>query len=102
MSRAARLRHMRAGHKVPDLNPSPRIMPMVQYFNDARSFAGVIDNPMTMDVIEGWQRHTGVKLERWERDCLFAMDRALRRGYSDVLKYHAEWDAGRAKAKKKV
>lgn len=101
MSRSERLRHMRAAHKVPNLDPPQRIAPMIQYFNDARSFAGVIDNPMTMDVIDGWQRHTGVTLDRWERDCLFAMDRALRRSYSDVLKYHAEWDAGRAKAKKR-
>lgn len=63
---------------------------MIQYFNDARSFAGVIDNPMDMSVLEGWQRHTGVVLERWERDCLFHMDRALRRSYSDVIKYHAQ------------
>lgn len=93
---------MNAGHKVPDLEPSARIITMVQYFNDVRGFTGVIDNPMTMDVVEGWQRHTGIKLYRWERNCLFAMDRALRRSYSDVLKYHADWDAGRAKAKKKV
>ena len=43
-----------------------------------------------MAIIEDWQRHTYVTLERWERECLFAMDRALRRSYSDVVKYHAE------------
>jgi len=65
-------------------------MGLIQYFNSARSFAGVIDNPLTMSVLEEWQRHTYVTLDRWERECLFAMDRALRRSYSDVVKYHGE------------
>ena len=89
MTRAEYLRHARAGHKVPDLKPPARCIGLIQYYNSARGFAGVIDNPLTMSVIEEWQRHTYVELERWERDCLFAMDRAFRRAYSDVLQYHA-------------
>jgi len=81
---------MRKGDKVPDIKPPFDCMGLIQYFNSARSFAGVIDNPLTMSVLEEWQRHTYVTLDRWERECLFAMDRALRRSYSDVVKYHAD------------
>lgn len=81
---------MHKGDIVPDLSPPYNCIGIIEYFNNARSFAGVIDNPLTMDIIDGWERHTYIKLERWERECLFAMDRALRRSYSDVVKYHAE------------
>ncbi len=89
LSRAEYLRYMRKGDRVPDTRPPSRCNGLIQYYNSARSFAGVIDNPLTMSVIEEWQRHTYVVLDRWERECLFAMDRALRRSYSDVLQYHA-------------
>ena len=89
MTRAEYLKYAKQAAKIPDLNPPARCVGLIQYFNSARSFAGVIDNPLTMSVIEEWQRHTYVTLERWERECIFAMDRALRRSYSDVLKYHA-------------
>lgn len=72
---------------------------MVGYFTDIRSQAGYIDTPLNMSIIEGWQRHTGVVLERWERDCIFLMDRVARRSYNDVVKYHAEYDRQRAAAK---
>lgn len=81
---------MRKGGIVPKPKLDGFAQIMVQYFNDARSFAGIIDNPMTMDTLQGWQEHTGIILERWERDCLFAMDRAFRRAYNDVVKYHAK------------
>lgn len=64
-------------------------MPLAQYFNSLRSFTGVIDNPMTMGVVKDWQEHTYVRLERWERDCMFAMDRSFRRAYGDVVSFHA-------------
>lgn len=81
---------MRKGSKVPDTSQPMRCSGLIAYYNSARSFAGVIDNPLSMSVIEEWQRHTYVSLERWERECLFAMDRALRRAYSDVVRYHGE------------
>jgi len=80
---------MKKGDRVPDLRVPSQCQGLIQYYNNARSFAGVIDNPLTMSVIKDWQDHTYVSLDRWERECLFAMDRALRRSYSDVLKYHA-------------
>lgn len=80
---------MKKGNLVPDTKPPSRCSGLIQYYNNARSFAGVIDNPLTMSVIKDWQEHTYVSLDRWERECLFAMDRALRRSYSDVLRYHA-------------
>lgn len=80
---------MKKGNLVPDTKPPSRCQGLIQYYNNARSFAGVIDNPLTMSVIKDWQEHTYVSLDRWERECLFAMDRALRRSYSDVLRYHA-------------
>lgn len=76
--------------RVPDLEPGLRIIGLVGYFNALRSLAGVIDNSLTMSIIEDWQRHTYVRLERWERECIFAMDRAFRQSYGAVLKWHAE------------
>lgn len=89
MTRAEYLRHAHAGHKVPDLTIPYRCNGLIQYFHNVRSFAGVIDNPITMSVIKDWQDHTYVTLQRWERDCIFAMDRAFRRAYNDVVKYHS-------------
>lgn len=65
-------------------------MGLIGYFNNIRSFAGVIDNPITMAAIKDWQDHTHVNLDKWERDAVFAMDAALRRSYADVVKYHAQ------------
>lgn len=70
------------------MEPSPRILGLIQYFNNLRAFTGVIDNPMNMSIVLDWQKHTHINLERWERECLFAMDRAFRRSYSEVLSYH--------------
>lgn len=92
---------MNAGHKVPDLTPPFRCRGLIAYFNDIRSRVGVIDNPMTMAAIRDWQEHTGIVLDRWERDCMFAMDRALRHSYGEVVKYHHDWDAKIAEAKAK-
>lgn len=89
MTRAEFLRHAHAAHKIPDLAPPRHLTGVLQYFNNIRSFAGVTDNPITMGVIKDWQDHTYVQLERWERECIFAMDRAFRRACADVLKYHS-------------
>jgi hypothetical protein len=61
---------------------------MVSRFNELRAFVGDIDKPLNMGVVLDWQMHSGIKLERWERDCMFSMCRALRHAYSDVLKFH--------------
>lgn len=50
---------------------------------------GDVEKPIRMSDIEDWQRHTYIKLERWERECVFLMDAAFRRAYSDVVRYHA-------------
>lgn len=60
---------------------------------------GDIEKPITMDIIRGWQDHTYVKLDRWERDGIFVMDAALRRSYHDVVKFHAQRDADMQKLK---
>lgn len=76
--------------EVPELNPEPVCRALVAYFYDVRRFCGIIDNTMTMDHIEQWQRHTYVILRRWEREAMFVMDSALRRGYSSAVKFHAK------------
>lgn len=50
---------------------------------------GDYEKPMTMDIVEGWQRHREFRLEKWEREAMFAMDRAFRRSVGEVLQYHA-------------
>lgn len=82
--------YVKRGGDVPDTSPPIHCVGLISYFNGIRSFAGGIDNPITMTTIEEWQRHTYVVLAKWERECIFAMDSALRRSYSDVVKYHAE------------
>lgn len=54
--------------------------------------AGDIEKPINMADIENWQRHRAITLERWERDCMFVMDRALRHSYADVVKWHSKRD----------
>lgn len=72
---------------------------MVGYFRDIRAHAGYLETPISMPVIEGWQRHAGVALERWERECIFAMDRAARSAHADVVKYHSDRDEALSKHK---
>lgn len=61
---------------------------MSEYFSAIRQFAGGIDNVLTMDHIEQWQRHSGIVLLRWERDAVFGMDRSYRQGYNYAVKFH--------------
>lgn len=98
MTRAEFLRHVRQPGKIPDLTMPSRCAGLIQYFYAVRNLAGVIDNPLTMRVVRDLEDHSDVRFAKWERECLFAMDRAFRRSYSDVLKYHAERDAAKNKA----
>lgn len=70
--------------------PSDDIYLLVVYFNELRSMTGDYEKPITMDLIEGWQRHKYIKLEKWERESVFAMDRAFRRSVSEVLEFHSK------------
>lgn len=91
MSRADRFRRTLSGaNEVPDTNPSRRVLGFAQYYNSIRSLMESSEKPITMAVIKDWQEHTYVLLERWERDVIFAMDRAFRRAYADVLRFHSE------------
>lgn len=76
--------------EVPDLTPEPICRALTEYFYDIRRFCDTIDNKMTMAHIEQWQRHSYVVLRRWEREAMFVMDAALRRGYSSAVKFHAK------------
>ena len=60
----------------------------LEWFWEARSFCGSYDNVLTPDILKQWQSHSYTRLEKWERDVLFGMDRAFRHAYSDVLQYH--------------
>lgn len=89
MTRAEYLRHAHAHKKIPSMDYPAKYSGLIGYFNAIRQLAGITDNPITMATIKDWQSHSCVELERWERDCIFAMDRAFRRACSDVIKYHA-------------
>lgn len=89
-TRVEYFRHRRADREIPDLSCPKRCMGLVNYFQSIRSLAGAVDNPVTMGIIRDWEAHSYVILSRWERECIFAMDRALRHSYGEVLKYHAE------------
>ena len=75
---------------IPEIKPPRNCVGLIAYFNELRSFCGSIDNVMDMGIIEKWQRHSGIVLSHWEREAMFSMDRALRRSYSDVIKFHAK------------
>lgn len=77
-----------AGKDIKEVLPPPDFSHYLDWFWEVRDLCGGVDNPIRMGIIEEWQRHSGIALQRWERDALFAMDRAFRRGYSDVLKWH--------------
>lgn len=72
------------------MTPPVRCVELIQWFNDIRSSAGDVDKPIKMDDIEDWQRHRSITLHRWERDCIFAMDRSLRNSYANIVKWHSE------------
>lgn len=65
-------------------------MQYLDWFWDARSFCGNYENVLTPDLLNQWQGHTYNRLDKWERDLLFGMDRAFRNSYSDVLQYHMQ------------
>lgn len=94
----------RARRPVPDLvtNGCPDdLIGLVAYFNELRSFTGDYEKPLTMDIVEGWQRHREFRLVKWEREALFAMDRAFRRSVADVIQMGNERDLARQKLKGK-
>lgn len=74
---------------------------LVKYFWDIRSQAGIVDNIVSMSTIRDWQDHTGITLERWERDAVFEMDRAFRSAHYNVVKYHADIDRRNEERKNK-
>ena len=90
MTRAEFLRYARKPHMIPDMTMPYRISGLVSYFWDCRKFAGVVDNPLNMEILTGWEKHTYITLERWERECMFMMDSAMRRAYGEAMRYHME------------
>lgn len=91
---------MNAPHKVPNLTPPSRGVGLISYFWDIRSRMSSPDDAVNLATIKDWQESCYITLERWERDCIFAMDSAFRRARVDVIKYHADRDAEKAKNEK--
>lgn len=81
-------------HQIPDIKVPTGCEYLIEMFWEMRSFVGPIDSDgvLDMSVIKDWQSHHGIKLDRWERVCMFETDRALRRAYYDVVKFHAGRD----------
>lgn len=61
---------------------------ILDWFWGARGFCGVVDNVLTPDILSQWERHECIKLQKWERDCIFGMDRAFRLAYNDITSWH--------------
>lgn len=73
---------------IPDLRFDHDCAAVSDYFFEARRLIDGIDNVLTMDHIEQWQKHSGIVLLRWEREAVFAMDRAYRQGYRSAVEFH--------------
>lgn len=86
-------------NRVPVIRPPIESSHLIEQFWAVRAFIGGIDaeRPMNMSDIEMWQRHSHYALEDWERKALFEMDRALRRGYHNSVKFHMKRHAGKKK-----
>lgn len=78
-----------APEMVPVISINPFNEGLVSCFWELRSFINDPFDVLNMEDIERWQRHAGIKLGKWERVCMFSMDRAFRRSRADVLKFHA-------------
>jgi len=68
----------------------PEYRQLVEWFWNIRGFCGSYENVMTPDIVRQWQDHEYITLEKWERDCIFGMDRAFRHAYSDVILWHGK------------
>lgn len=71
------------------------VAPYISDFYRMRGLAGIVDNPITIDVIEQWERHTYSRYQKWERDLFLDVDRAFRQAQAKVVKFHN----GRTKVK---
>lgn len=71
------------------------------YYNELRSLTGDYEKPLTMDIVEGWQRHREFKLEKWEREAMFAMDRAFRRAVHSVIELGNQLDTQEMQSEQK-
>ncbi len=59
-------------------------------FWSIRGICGAEENPITPDILDQWCRHDYCDFERWERQALFDMDKALRQSSGEVVKFHSE------------
>lgn len=55
-----------------------------------RGICGDEANPVTPGIITQWERHDCRTFQKWERECFFDMDKALRQTGGEVLKFHME------------
>lgn len=81
----------REPERIPDIPVPEDEYYLIDMYWEMRSFVGPIDSEgvITIQSIRDWQDHHGVHLERWERKCMFELDRAFRRAYIDVVKFHS-------------
>lgn len=79
---------MRQPGKVPALSPPHDLTHYIEWFWSARGFCGSSDNVLTPDILRQWSEHESISLEKWERDIVFAMDRAFRRSHGEVVSWH--------------
>lgn len=80
---------MRQPDAVPDNDLPLEYSKYIDYFYDLRGFCSEASIAIQPSLIADWQSHSGVHLHRWERDCIFGMDRAFRRSHANVVSYHA-------------
>lgn len=88
MSRADLMKYTNQGGNIPEVDIPFDGLEYYHSFWDIRDMIGDPDKPVNMSAIREWQDHTYRKLDKFERDFIFKMDRAFRHSRIEVLKYH--------------
>ncbi len=90
MSKADLLKYIHSSEPIPEVDIPIEGVEYWHNFWDIRNLVGDPEKPVTFAIIDDWQRHTYNVMQKYERDFIFAMDRAFRHGRIEMLKYHAK------------
>lgn len=89
-SRAQLFEYTGRAHMVPEISVDFEYQKSHDDFWAIREMIANPDLAMTLDHICQWERHTYNRLQKFERDLVFTMDRAFRRARIDVLEFHGK------------
>ena len=74
--------------QIPEVVPPVDGISIITYFWDMRAYKGAAEDRLQLCDIEAWERHTDIRLEKWERAAVVAMDRSLGHATMEMLQFH--------------